>query len=91
MKYFTFILMCCALSNTSLSQLEWLKESLFEQPSYLYHSELSILKNPDQPTIYDITISPLTSGVHDASRELNMLRQTESASSNITHNFRIKW
>ena len=43
-----------------------------------HHSELSILKNPDQPTIYDITISPLTSGVHDASRELNMLRQTES-------------
>jgi len=43
-----------------------------------HHSELSILKTPDQPTIYDITISPLTSGVHDASLELNSLRQIDS-------------
>jgi alkaline phosphatase D len=39
-----------------------------------HHSELSVLEKEGQPTIYDLTISPLTSGVHDASSEANSLR-----------------
>ncbi len=39
-----------------------------------HHSELSMLKVEGRPTIYDLTISPLTSGVHDASQEANLLR-----------------
>ena len=39
-----------------------------------HHSEMSILKEEGKPTIYDLTISPLTSGVHDASKEANTLR-----------------
>jgi alkaline phosphatase D len=39
-----------------------------------HHSELSVLEREGQPTIYDLTISPLTSGVHDASSEANSLR-----------------
>jgi alkaline phosphatase D len=39
-----------------------------------HHSELSMLKVEGKPTIYDLTISPLTSGVHDASQEANLLR-----------------
>lgn len=39
-----------------------------------HHSELSILESAGKPTIYDLTISPLTSGVHDASSEANSLR-----------------
>ena len=39
-----------------------------------HHSELSMLKVEGRPTIYDLTISPLTSGVHDASQEANQLR-----------------
>ena len=39
-----------------------------------HHSELSMLKVEGRPTIYDLTISPLTSGVHDASKEANLLR-----------------
>lgn len=39
-----------------------------------HHSELSVLKSAGKPTIYDLTISPLTSGVHDASSEANSLR-----------------
>jgi alkaline phosphatase D len=43
-----------------------------------HHSELSILSEPGKPTIYDLTISPLTSGVHDASNEANLLRVPNS-------------
>jgi alkaline phosphatase D len=43
-----------------------------------HHSELSVLENEGQPIIYDLTISPLTSGVHDASSEANSLRVTGS-------------
>ncbi len=39
-----------------------------------HHSELSVLESAGKPTIYDLTISPLTSGVHDASSEANSLR-----------------
>jgi alkaline phosphatase D len=39
-----------------------------------HHSELSVLQQEGQPTIYDLTVSPLTSGVHDASIEANTLR-----------------
>jgi alkaline phosphatase D len=39
-----------------------------------HHSEMSVLKQEGMPTIYDLTISPLTSGVHDASKEANTLR-----------------
>ena len=43
-----------------------------------HHSELSILSEPGKPTIYDLTISPLTSGVHDASNEANLVRVPNS-------------
>ncbi len=39
-----------------------------------HHSELSILSEPGKPTIYDLTVSPLTSGTHDALNEANLLR-----------------
>lgn len=39
-----------------------------------HHSELTMLKQETQPIIYDLTVSPLTSGVHDASSESNTLR-----------------
>jgi alkaline phosphatase D len=39
-----------------------------------HHSELSVLESAGKPTIYDLTISPLTSGVHDSSSEANSLR-----------------
>lgn len=39
-----------------------------------HHSELSVLESAGKPTIYDLTISPLTSGVHDDSSEANSLR-----------------
>lgn len=39
-----------------------------------HHSELSVLESAGKPTIYDLTISPLTSSVHDASSEANSLR-----------------
>ena len=39
-----------------------------------HHSEMSMLQTEGKPTIYDLTISPLTSGVHDASQEANLLR-----------------
>lgn len=43
-----------------------------------HHSELSVLRSENNPTIYDLTISPLTSGVHDASNEENTLRVENS-------------
>lgn len=43
-----------------------------------HHSELSILQQEGKPTIYDLTVSPLTSGVHDASTEANTLREQGS-------------
>lgn len=43
-----------------------------------HHSELSVLEALDNPTIYDLTISPLTAGVHDASQEANTLRVPDS-------------
>jgi alkaline phosphatase D len=39
-----------------------------------HHSELSMLTKDGEPTIYDLTVSPLTSGVHDAAAEANYLR-----------------
>ncbi|MFM7006490.1 MAG: alkaline phosphatase D family protein [Flavobacteriales bacterium] len=39
-----------------------------------HHSELSILNEQGKPFIYDLTISPLTSGTHDALNEPNSLR-----------------
>jgi alkaline phosphatase D len=39
-----------------------------------HHSELSLLKKEGKPTIYDLTVSPLTSGIHDATAEANDLR-----------------
>lgn len=39
-----------------------------------HHSELSILNEQGKPIIYDLTVSPLTSGTHDALNEANLLR-----------------
>ncbi|MFM8595958.1 MAG: alkaline phosphatase D family protein [Flavobacteriales bacterium] len=39
-----------------------------------HHSELSVLNEMGKPIIYDLTVSPLTSGVHDALNEANALR-----------------
>lgn len=39
-----------------------------------HHSELSMLSEQEKPTIYDLTVSPLTSGTHDALNEANLLR-----------------
>ena len=43
-----------------------------------HHSELSVLESAGKPTIYDLTISPLTSTVHEASTEANTLRVSGS-------------
>lgn len=43
-----------------------------------HHSELSVLESTGKPTIYDLTISPLTSTVHEASAEANTLRVSGS-------------
>jgi alkaline phosphatase D len=43
-----------------------------------HHSELSVLESAGKPTIYDLTISPLTSTVHEASAEANTLRVSGS-------------
>ena len=39
-----------------------------------HHSELSQLSEPGKPTIYDLTVSPLTSSVHESANEANTLR-----------------
>lgn len=39
-----------------------------------HHSELSIFNEQGKPFIYDLTVSPLTSGTHDALNEANLLR-----------------
>jgi alkaline phosphatase D len=39
-----------------------------------HHSELSQLSAPGKPTIYDLTVSPLTSSVHESANEANTLR-----------------
>lgn len=39
-----------------------------------HHSELSMMKKDSFPTIYDFTVSPLTSGPHDSFTENNTLR-----------------
>tara|TARA_A100001011_G_scaffold88820_1_gene93256 strand:+ start:10591 stop:11895 length:1305 start_codon:yes stop_codon:yes gene_type:complete len=48
-----------------------------------HHSEFSVLKKENFPTIYDLTVSPLTSGTHaGAPREKNTLRVPKSLISN---------
>lgn len=42
-----------------------------------HHTELSVLKEENKPTIYDLTVSPLTSGSH-FSTEVNNLRVPET-------------
>ena len=42
-----------------------------------HHTELSVLREKDRPTIYDLTVSPLTSGSH-FSDEINTLRVNET-------------
>lgn len=42
-----------------------------------HHTELSVLRNEGKPAIYDLTVSPLTSGSH-FSEEVNNLRVSET-------------
>lgn len=39
-----------------------------------HHSELSMWQEKEGPVVYDLTVSPLTSGAHDAENETNTLR-----------------